>query len=79
MRYVTSLERIGLRKGMEKGLQQGLQQGQAALLKEPLVLRFGQLPDWVETKLAQAEPAQLTLWAKRLLDATALARVFADD
>lgn len=27
MRYVTSFERIGLRKGMEKGLEKGLQQG----------------------------------------------------
>ena len=27
MRYVTSVERIGLRKGMEKGMEKGLQQG----------------------------------------------------
>ena len=27
MRYVTSVERIGIRKGMEKGMEKGLQQG----------------------------------------------------
>jgi len=86
MRYVTSFERIGLRKGLEKGLQQGLQrglqqglqQGKSTLLRDLLILRFGPLPDWTETKLAHADPAQLDSWAKRLLEAANLETVFAD-
>ncbi len=33
MRYVTSVERIGMRKGMEKGLQQGLESERRILLR----------------------------------------------
>ena len=32
MPYVTSVERIGIKKGLQKGLEQGQQKGQAALL-----------------------------------------------
>ncbi|MFM8443950.1 MAG: cytosolic protein [Methylococcus sp.] len=90
MRYVTSFERIGLRKGLEKGLEKGLQQGlekglqqgllqgKSTLLRDLLTLRFGPLPDWTETKLAHADPAQLDSWAKRLLQAANLEDVFAD-
>jgi len=34
------------------------------------------LPDWVETRLSQATPAQLDVWADRVFDATLLEAVF---
>ncbi|MCK7575635.1 MAG: hypothetical protein MZV65_06925 [Chromatiales bacterium] len=33
MRYVTSFERIGIRKGMEKGMARGLESERRALLR----------------------------------------------
>jgi flagellar biosynthesis/type III secretory pathway protein FliH len=49
MRYITSVERIGMQQGLEKGLQQGLeqgkqegiQQGQAEMVLRLLNRRFG--------------------------------------
>ncbi len=76
MRYVTSIERLGLKRGIEQGIQQGLQQGQARLLERLLVQRFGELPPWVGDKLASATEAELQTWAGAVLAAPMLAAVF---
>ncbi len=60
MPYVTSVERIGIRKGM--------QQGEIAIIKRQLNRRFGQIPEWVEKRLEQATPEYLELWADRIAD-----------
>ena len=56
MRYVTSVEKIGIAKGrqegwqeglhqgLEQGLLQGLLQGESKLLRKQLERRFGVLP-----------------------------------
>ena len=49
MRYITSVERIGIQQGiqqgmqqgMQQGIQQGMQQGQADLVLRLLSRRFG--------------------------------------
>jgi hypothetical protein len=74
MQYVTSVERIGIKKG----LQQGLQQGEGRILRRLLARKFGSIPDWVETRLAAATPDQLENWSERVLDAATLGAVFAD-
>lgn len=76
IRYISSAERIGMKRGEEKGLQQGLQQGNTRVLRRQLRKRFGDLPDWVETSLLQGTPAQLERWAEQLLDAETLEAVF---
>jgi len=38
--------------------------------------RFGELPDWAETRLQDASPEQLETWAERLLAAGRLEEVF---
>lgn len=38
--------------------------------------RFGELPDWAETRLQEAPPEQLELWGERLLEASRLVEVF---
>jgi len=38
--------------------------------------RFGELPDWVETRLRDASPEPLETWAERLLAASRLEKVF---
>ena len=40
MPYITSVERLGMRKGFEQGLQQGLRDAQDLVL-EVIVTRFG--------------------------------------
>ncbi|MDQ2696807.1 MAG: DUF4351 domain-containing protein, partial [Pseudomonadota bacterium] len=76
MTYVTSVERIGIRKGIEQGIQQGIQQGEALTLKRQLVRRFGPLPPWAEERIDQAERADLERWLDRVLDAGRLEEVF---
>jgi hypothetical protein len=64
MRYVTSIERLG----RKEGLQQGLQQEASVLLKKLLNRRFGDLPVWVEERLANASREELEHWVERVLD-----------
>lgn len=66
----------GLQRGLQQGLQRGLQQGELLLLKRLLARRFGVLPPWVETRLAQADRVQLEQWAEVILDAKTLEAVF---
>jgi predicted transposase/invertase (TIGR01784 family) len=62
----------------QQGIEKGIEKGEARLLRQQLTWRFGALPGWVETKLAQAESARLEAWAKRVLDAPTLEAVFAE-
>ena len=41
MPYITSVERIGIKKGIEQGMQQGMQQGLLAGIELGLELKFG--------------------------------------
>jgi hypothetical protein len=72
MQYVTTAERIG----MKKGRQEGRQETQRELLEQLLAVRFGPLPDLVETRLAEAESVQLAAWFQRGLTASTLEAVF---
>ncbi|WP_172965267.1 transposase [Candidatus Thiodictyon syntrophicum] len=73
MRYVTSAERIGIRKGIELGRQES----QRELLEHLLVARFGPLPGSLAVRVAGAESAQLSAWFERALTADSLDAVFA--
>ena len=54
---------------------EGRQEGQAELLIRQLTRRFGQLPNWAETRVNKAKSAQLEKWADAVLDASSLAEV----
>ncbi len=69
MRYITSVERIGIRKGIK--------QGETRLFKIQLLHRFADLPAWVEQRLAEASQEDVERWSLRLLDAQSLEDVFA--
>ena len=71
MRYVSSLERIGMRKGMEKGQVQFF----TFLLRQ----RFGELPGWVTALLQRATPEEVEAWGIRVLSAGSLEEVFDSD
>ena len=72
MQYVTSWERMGIEKGIEKGLVQG----KAAMLRRQLVRRFGELPEWAERRLTDADSDELDQWGESLLEAKNLTSVF---
>ncbi len=84
MRYVTSVEQIGIEKGILQGMQQGLLQGltqgraegEAYALRRLLQKRFGPLPEDALTRLHTASVDELEHWLDRALDADSLAEVF---
>ena len=82
MRYITSVERIGLRKGFEKGLEkgreEGLEQGRSQILLEQLAHRFGPLSDAIVTRVKSGSAADVDRWARRVLDARALDEVLSE-
>jgi hypothetical protein len=75
MEYVTSWERMG----EERGLAKGLLQGKVAILKRMLVRRFGELPEWAESRLAAARAQELDRWSDCILDAGRLTDIFTAD
>jgi hypothetical protein len=77
MRYVTSVEQIGIEKGLLRGLMQGRAEGEAYALRRLLQKRFGSLSEDVLARLQAASIDELELWLDRALDADSLAGVFA--
>ena len=75
-------EEIGIQKGLQQGLQQGLRQGShtgiAGVLHAMLQQKFGDLPDWVNQRLQQADTVVLQQWALRFVNAESLQDVFDD-
>jgi len=83
VRYVTSVERLaterGMQIGLEKGLERGRLEGEGAILRRLLTHRFGPLPQDVLERLAHAGSQQLETWAERVIDASSLDKIFADN
>ena len=81
MRYVTSVEQIGIEKGLLlgrlEGEQSGTAKGEAYALRRLLQKRFGPLSEDVLARLQAASIDELELWLDRALDAHSLAGVFA--
>ena len=77
MRYVTSVEQIGIEKGLLQGMQRGRAEGEAYALRRLLQKRFGPLSDDVLARLQAASIDELELWLDRALDTDSLAGVFA--
>jgi hypothetical protein len=59
------------------GRHEGRHEGAEQVLRSQLVRRFGDLPAWVNEKLAAANVEAIELWALSLLDARSLDEVFA--
>jgi len=72
MAYVTSIERVRLKR--ERA--QGMQQGAAEMLSAQLTRKFGSLPDWASARMSQADETTLNRWAVQLLDAQRIEDVF---
>ncbi len=60
----------------QEGIQKGRQEGELRLLRRLLQRRFGELPAWVENRLASASVDDLERWSDRVFDAVILEDVF---
>ena len=74
MRYVTSVERLGI----DKGIILGETKGKAETLLRQLRHRFHTLAPDLEIRVQKAEGDQLDEWLDRILDAKTLTDVFPD-
>lgn len=76
MRYVTSIERLGIEKGKLEGMQQGKLEGEAFALQRLITKRFGSIPSVIAAKIAAASQAQIETWFDLAIDAPTLEAVF---
>ncbi|MBF0136211.1 MAG: DUF4351 domain-containing protein [Magnetococcus sp. DMHC-1] len=67
------------RAGLQAGHQDGERDGEAKVLTRQLQRRFGNLPAWVQEKIAAAEPSSLENWSLRFVDAQSLDEVFSEN
>ncbi|MDN5843771.1 MAG: DUF4351 domain-containing protein [Alcaligenaceae bacterium] len=90
MAFVTSFERVGIRKGLEQGMQkgeikgriegklEGKLEGEADLLLRLLARKFGLVPKASQQRIQSATSAQLETWSLNILDAGTLEDVFSE-
>ncbi|MBB5213343.1 hypothetical protein [Parapusillimonas granuli] len=84
MSYVTSVERVRLKREREEGKVEGRAEGKAegktegfaALLSTLIARKFGVLPDWAKVRLVAADDVTLNRWAEQILDAQCIEDVF---
>ncbi len=62
----------GMEQGLQQGLQKGLQKGEALALERQLTLKFGELPEGVRQRIAEADADTLIVWLERVLTANSL-------
>ncbi|WP_345796605.1 DUF4351 domain-containing protein [Castellaniella sp. MT123] len=74
MTYLTTAERLGIKKGM----QVGRAEGQADLLLRQIARRFGPASDETTQRIRAASTTQLELWSLNFVDAATLDDVFRD-
>jgi Putative transposase, YhgA-like len=72
---VMTLAEIWTQQGIEKGRIEGIERGERAILVKLIVLKFGKIDAASGAKLDAATPAQLELWAERILTATSIDEV----
>lgn len=72
--YITTPERVGLRRGRLEGRLEG----QVDLLLRQLARRFGEVPEVVTERVRSATAEQLETWSLNILEAATLDEVFGD-
>ena len=80
MTYITSVERVRLKREREEGKIEGKAEGKAegfaSLLSAQITRKFGVLPDWAKVRLLAADDATLQHWAEQILDAQCIDDLF---
>ena len=66
----------GRQEGEQLGIQKGRQEEAREVVRRQLALKFGDVPDWVEARIVQADHDQLKGWMRDVLFATRLDEIF---
>lgn len=74
--WTQQWEKQGLEKGLRQGRREGLQEGEAAMLRQLLELRFGELDETIRARVCRADSEILLQWGRRVLTAASLPDVF---
>lgn len=72
MPYINTFERHGIEQGLLQGREEGTLIGERRFLTKLLHKRFGELPDWAQQRIEEADETQLARWADEVLDAHSL-------
>lgn len=59
-------------EGRQEGRQEGRHEGVEGTLRKQIALKFGELPEWADQRLASATDAQLDEWVVQILSADSL-------
>lgn len=92
MTYITSVERVRVKRAHQEGEQIGKEigkelgkkigkeigkvEGISSVLATLISRKFGGLPDWAQVRLSEADAATLNRWAVQVLDAQRIEDVF---
>ena len=68
--------RQGRQQGMEEGRQRGVQEGERTILRGLINKRFGELPAWVDQRLATLSQSELEDLSLRLFDVRTIDELF---
>jgi tetrahydromethanopterin S-methyltransferase subunit G len=79
MTYVSTAERVGLRKGEEVGIEKGKVLGESEMLVYQLSFKFQTVPQKYLDKIKNAHADALMAWARKLLFAPKIEDVFEDE
>jgi hypothetical protein len=74
MPYVNTIERYE----REKAVHEGEVKGEAKLLKRLILSKYGECPDWAQSKLNAADSEQLESWAESIFHADSLETLLSD-
>jgi tetrahydromethanopterin S-methyltransferase subunit G len=76
MTYVSTAERVGMRKGEEVGIEKGEVIGESKMLVSQLNAKFQVVPQKYLDKIKNANTDMLMVWARKLLFAPKIEDVF---
>ena len=68
MPYVNTIERVEREQAVHEGRHEGVE----GTLRKQIALKFGELPEWADTRLASATDDQLDNWVAQILTADSL-------
>lgn len=68
MPYVNTVERLEREKAVHEGRHEGVEK----TLRKQIALKFGELPEWANNRLASASDDQLDNWVAEILTADSL-------
>ncbi|MDR9469088.1 DUF4351 domain-containing protein [Marinospirillum sp.] len=63
-------------EGRLEGRNEGRNEGQSLALQKLIQLKFGELPEWAQQQIAQADSEQIDHWISTLLEADTLDTLF---